>query len=178
MRGSLVIISAPAADPETSNTTSAPAAACFRIHQPDQVRLPRVHRFKSQLDASLSRKGLTSETMTRAPFVLATQRDQHADRPAAQHNHEFARFHFAQPHVMAGHRDRLDQRALLEREMVRQAMQRVRGHGPQALHGAGRVDADEFQFLADVAVAVAAGGASAAGVERTDGDAVARAPIR
>ena len=55
-------------------------------------------------------------------------------------------------------------------------MERVGGDGPEALHGAGRVDADEFEFLADVAMTFFAGGALTAGIERADGDAVAFLP--
>ncbi len=53
-------------------------------------------------------------------------------------------------------------------------MQRVRRHGPQGLQCAGRIDADELQLLANVAVAREAGRALVARVERHDGDAVTR----
>src|SRR6266481_2483524 len=77
---------------------------------------------------------------------------------------------------MAGHCDRFNQRSLLERKIVRQTMQRMGGDGPQTLHGAGRVDADKFQLLANVTVAGAASGATAARVERPDSYPVAWRP--
>jgi len=60
--------------------------------------------------------------------------------------------------------------------IIGQGVQGVRRHGPEALHGAGGVDADELEFGADVGVAAPAGGADAAGRERPNGDAVARRP--
>ena len=63
-------------------------------------------------------------------------------------------------------------------ERIGQTVQRVRGHGPHALQRARRIDADELQVVADVAVARRAGGTLPAGIERTHGHAVARAPAR
>ena len=84
----------------------------------------------------------------------------------------------AHAHVVAGHGHGLHHGALRSAERIGQAVQGVRGHRPHALQRARRIDADELQVLADVAVAGGAGGAIAARVERTHGDAVARAPAR
>ena len=56
-------------------------------------------------------------------------------------------------------------------------MQRVRGDGPQSLHGTGRINADELQFLADVVVASFASGALIASIQWANGDGIANRPI-
>ena len=46
-------------------------------------------------------------------------------------------------------------------------------HSPKSLKGAGRIDPDELQVLANVPMPGAAGGAITAGVQRTRGNAIA-----
>ena len=77
---------------------------------------------------------------------------------------------------MAGDGDGFNQRGVEQGQIIGQRVQGVRRHRPEALHGAGGVDADELEFGADVGVAAPAGGADAAGRERPDGNAVAGRP--
>jgi hypothetical protein len=75
---------------------------------------------------------------------------------------------------MASHSERLDQCALCQRQICRQPVQSVNRHRPQTLQRAGRIDPDEFQVLADMAVASLAGRAMAARVQRPYRHAIAR----
>ena len=62
-----------------------------------------------------------------------------------------AGFHLAHAHIVAGHGDRLDQRARAQRNSSGEAVQGVGRHGPEPLERAGGIDPDELQVLADVA---------------------------
>jgi hypothetical protein len=124
------------------------------------------------------RNGFTSDTSTRAPFRSRDQRDQCADGAAAERHGVFARFHFAEPHVVTGDGDGFDERALLERERFRQPMQRMRGNRQQRLHRARTINADDFELHANVRIARFARRTRAAGIERTHSHAVSRRPGR
>ncbi len=99
-------------------------------------------------------------------LVLRHERHQRADRPAAQHHNVFAFCDFTQAYGVASDRHRLDQRGEPEREVRGKTMQSVSGYRPVGLHRALRVDAHEFQVLANVAVTGAAGRTIVAGIER------------
>jgi len=78
---------------------------------------------------------------------------------------------------VAGDSDGFYEGSVFESQVIGQAVERVSGNGPETLHRAGGVNANEFQLLADVAVTAQAGGTLAAWVEGADGDAVAWFPI-
>ena len=178
VRGNFVIVSAPACDPETSKTTSAPAPPVRSLTNCGQIGLQRIHRVDPQIARQLKAERIDLRQHHARAACLRHQRDQNADGAAADHGRELPCLQLAHAHVVAGHRHRFHHGALAQRERIRQTVQRVRRHGPHALQRARRIDPDELQVVADVAVARHAGRAMPAGVERTHGHAVARAPAR
>ncbi len=81
------------------------------------------------------------------------QRDEDADRAAADHHDLLALTHGGAAHVVHGDRRRLDERGPVEGKRVGQPDERRGRHGPALLHRARGVDADEVEVLADVLMA-------------------------
>ena len=77
---------------------------------------------------------------------------------------------------MHGHGDRFDEGSGIQCDLGGECDERARRHVPERLQGAGRVDADEVEVLADVGVAGEAGGTGSVPGQRHDGDGVADAP--
>ena len=100
-----------------------------------------------------------------------------ADGAAAEHDDLLARGHFAQAHVVASDGQRLQQGTMAEREASRQGEDGLGGHVPIRLKGAGRIDAEEAQLVADMGEAGLAGRAFPAGGEGHHGDGLARRQI-
>ena len=106
----LVITSAPAAEPETSNTTSAPAppvrsriAAGRSAAAGSTTSSPRLRGQTPPERVHLAQQHV-------APRALGDEADQQADRPAADHDDGLAGGDLAAADVVAGDRQRLDER--------------------------------------------------------------------
>lgn len=89
------------------------------------------------------------------------QRDEHADRAAADHDDPLAIRDVGAAHVVHGHGGGLHEGGPVQGEGGGQADEGVRGDGPALLHRARGIDADEVEVLADVVVARGAGRAGA-----------------
>ena len=73
-----------------------------------------------------------------------------------------------QAHIMAGNCQRLNHRAVFQRQVVRQSIDGVGRDSPVSLKGAGRINAEELEMMADMLMTSRAGRAGAAGCQRHD----------
>ena len=106
------------------------------------------------------------------------ERDQRADRAAAEDEHAVAGLHLRAAHVVRGDGERLDHRGVVVGERGRDREQARGRHGPVLPHAARQVHAEDLEAVAEVGRAHAAGAARAAEPERLDDDAVARRDAR
>ena len=169
-------VSTPPAAPDTSKATSAPASPVHSRTSAGHILVGRVPRRQPQLLGQQP----TVRAQLHHPHLGARgprhQRDQDADRPAADHHDLLAPGDLGAAHVVHGHRRRLDQRGPVQRKSVGQPDQGGGGHGPALLHRTRRVDADEVQVLADVLMPRTAGRAGVVPAQRHHRDRVTGPP--
>ena len=171
-------VSTPLAAPDTSKATSAPAPAVRSSPARRRRSLPGRRRRARAARPPLGGTGSGSTSSTRPPRSRATHRDEHADRAAADHDDLFAGGDPRPPDVVDGDRGRLDERRVVQRQRVGKRDHELGRDGPDRLHGAGRVDAEEVQGVADVRVPSPAGGAAPARARRHHRDRLGRRTSR
>ena len=136
----------PAAEPETSKTTSAPVSPrAAATSSPGSKTLSPSSRPNSRRLLS------SSTTRARAPCGLRDERDERADRATTDDEGSLALGELATTDVVAGDRERLGQGGEAEVDGGRKRMDGEGRHGPGGLQGARSVDADELQLTADMA---------------------------
>ena len=172
MHASCVITSAPAAEPDTSNTTSAPAPPVRVEDRRGQVGGGGVDDVEAELRGELPAERAHLADGHRRSSLSRDEADQQADRPAADHDDRLAGGHLAAANVVARNRQRLDERGPSQVDGGREPVEREGGHRPGALERARGVDAEELEVAADVAHALV-GGRLAARVERPHDDVLA-----
>ena len=163
--------SAPAAEPETSKTTSAPAppvrsrmAAWGSVAVGSMTSSPSAGGEPAAEGADLAQRHL-------CPLRPGDEADEQPDRTAADHHDGLVGDDLAASHVVAGDCQWLDERGQPQVDRRRQSVKREGGHGPRALERTGGIDAEELEPAADVAEALV-GGRLGPGVERANDDGV------
>ena len=122
----------------------------------------RIEGGQAETLGRLSAEGVRLHQDDVGAFAAGHHGDQHADRAAADNDNLLTGAHIGTAHVVHGHRGRFDERGVVEGEPVGQSDQGVDRDHPGLLHGAGGVDADEVEPVADMVVAGSAGRALAA----------------
>ncbi len=155
----------PSAEPDTSNTTSAPSPAVASAIVAGDVVCRGVEGGEPELlgEPASCRVRLDHEHLGAAG--TRHERDEQPDRSAADDDCRLPVGHLAATHVVAGHRERLGERAEAQVDSRRQRVKRECRHRPRRLQRAGCVDAEKLQTTADVAEP-AIGGRLTARVER------------
>ena len=149
--------SAPAAEPETSKTTSAPAppvrsrmAACGSVAVGSMTSSPSSAASSAAEGADLAQRHL-------CPLRPGDEADEQPDRTASDHHDGLVGDDLTAPHVVAGDCEWLDERGQPQVDRRRQSVKREGGHGPRALERTGGIDAEELEPAADVAEALVGG---------------------
>ena len=105
--------------------------------------------------------------------VAADERDERADRPAAEDEDAVVALHRRASDVVGGDGERLHERGLVVAERVGHSEQARHVHRHVLPHATGQVDAEHLEAVAEVRRAHPAGPAGSADRERLDDDAVA-----
>ena len=132
--------------PVTSNATSAPSPSVHSCREADEVA-PGADDLESEAPEHLDAEGIDLDDRHARPAVATDQRDQAADRPAAEHQHGVAGLHLRARHVVRRDGQRLDHARRDRRRAWIGHLDQPRGrHGPVLLHAARDIHAQHLEL--------------------------------
>ena len=167
----------PAADPDTSNTMSAPTSVGRVCNGSLDVVGKRVQSSEAVVGRQAAADSIRLDDQHTSTAVGSDQGDQDADRAAADDNDGLAGRNVSSANVVAGDRQRLGKGGDPKIEVGGQFVQRESRNSPGRLQGSRSVDSEEPQAAADVAESSILGRLTTC-VERAHDDAITDAESR